>query len=148
MGKIATWGEINSLTGTTKTPANKCPTKSEIDATEIAGTRYGSYSSNQCVQTDHIYKAGKLKNWIHFERKGSKSTVHYYMDYMPTSRVDVTIFYVDYDGYNQEYPVFLPAGLQSSDISLIYGISALTRVSITRGSEDDNYKYMIIVMDR
>lgn len=148
MGKIATWGEINSLTGTTKTPANKCPTKGEIDATEIAGTRYGSYSSYQCVQIDHIYKAGKLKNWIHFERKGSKSTVHYYMDYMPTSRVEIQLEYIDSDGYSQVYPLFLPAGLQSSDISLTYGISALIRVSITGGSEDANYKYMIIVMDR
>lgn len=148
MGQIATWGEINSLTGTTKTPANKCPTKREIIATDIAGVRYDIYDNYQCVQTDHIYKAGKLKNWIHFERRGSKSTVHYYMDYMPTSRVEIQLEYLDWEGYSQWFQGWLPEGLQSSDISLNYGISALVRVTLIGVSEDANYKYMITVMDR
>lgn len=147
MGQIATWAYINSKTEMHEGPAAKCPTRRDIVATSKAGVN-GNYGSNQCVQEEHIYMVGLPYNNIYFERRGSDSVVYFSMDYMPTSEIGVRIEYLNIDGYPMVFPALLPAGLQSSGISLQYGITALTGVTITSGSEDNNYRYRIIIKDR
>lgn len=52
MGKIGNWSEINAKCGTSGSPANKCPNKSEILA--AGATVAGSYANNQLPQLDNV----------------------------------------------------------------------------------------------
>ena len=64
MSKIATWGEVNTLVGSTiGSPANQCPTKAQLAATSRVVIA-GSYASNQLVQLADISKATPATNNI------------------------------------------------------------------------------------
>lgn len=147
MGKIATWAYINSKTEMHEGPAAKCPTRRDIVVTSNAGVN-GSYGSSQCVQEEHIYMVGLPYNNIYFERRGSDSVVYFSMDYMPQSETGVRIEYFNGNRDLVVYTALLPPGLQSSGISLSDGITTLKGVTITSGSEDNYYRYRIIIKDR
>jgi hypothetical protein len=63
MGRIASWQKASQIAGeTVGTPANKCPTRSAVEATgklAVAGT----YAPNRLVYEGDISKSGKT---IHF----------------------------------------------------------------------------------
>lgn len=55
MSKIITNSETNSKVGSSLSPSAKCPTKSEILATDKAEV-IGLYSNNQCIQDANVSK--------------------------------------------------------------------------------------------
>lgn len=56
MAKMATWSEINSKLGSSGTPSNKCPIRSEIEETG-KGTVSESVSTNQLVDISQVSKS-------------------------------------------------------------------------------------------
>lgn len=61
MAKMASWKEVNDKIGSSGTPVNKCPTKSEVESTG-KGTITGTVGSNQLVDLTQVKQTG-IGSW-------------------------------------------------------------------------------------
>ena len=138
MGKIATWSEINSKVGTSGSPSNKCPTKSEILATGKVSIS-GNYLNNQLVQLEDITRKSKPTNLIriNYTRDGE---IRWASDYSLESDITVEMNAINSRGEYYDATMTLMRGYDSGSDYISFEIDRLVirRVSPT---SDDFYNY-------
>lgn len=148
MAKMANWGELNARFGTSGSPANRCPDKSDIQSAGLGIA--GSYADNQLVPLEAIREINSIQMRASVSQIGTSwyANIQATATEIVTSAVTITgKFRTTISGgetKEYDYSVTIPSGQRTYTRSTLVdnGVSAaILSVASVAPPYDDTYVY-------